>query len=269
MKLGPDTTAVITGAAGGIGRGVARRLAARGCPLALVDRDPEGLRETAAMIASDERAVSIHVVDVADEDALRALPGEVRAAHGGVRLLINNAGVSLAGPFEATSVEDMRWLIGINLWGTMLGCRYFLPLLRERGGWIVNVASDFGLFGFPSKTLYCASKFGVRGFSEALGAELRGSGVGITCVYPGAVDTGLVSNGRAADPRKRELEAAFLARRDIGVDRVARAITRGVERERFRVLIGADTRAIDLAARFFPSLTNRLVGIARRRIPFV
>jgi short-subunit dehydrogenase len=270
MQLGPGRVAVITGAASGIGRALALHLARRGCDLALVDIDCTGLGETAAVIEAAGRRASVHEVDVADEKSMRALPEAVLDQHAAIHLLVNNAGVSLAGPFEWASLEDMRWIHYINFWGVVHGCKFFLPALRrEAEAQIVNISSDFGLIGFPQKTLYCAGKFAVRGFSESLRAELYGTGVGVTCVYPGAVDTAIVRKGRVQDPAKRDIEAEFVRRRSIKMDTATRKIVRAIERDRARVRIGRDTYAIDLMTRLFPVSTNKLVSRIQRRLPFL
>jgi short-subunit dehydrogenase len=265
-----DQVAVITGAASGIGQAVAEQLAQRGCHLALVDINAVGLEETAARASSAGCRVSTYVVDVSNHEQMSALPESVLNTHQRIDILINNAGVSLAGPFERYSIDDLEWILGINLWGTIYGCKYFLPTLRQRGaGIIANIASDFGIVGLPGKTAYCTTKFAIRGFSEALRAELWGTGITVICVYPGAVDTGLIRNSRAADPIKRDIEARFVASRGIPIDRVAKRIIYGIERGQGRVLIGMDTRAIDWMARWFPDLTAFLIGRFHKRLPFM
>ena len=267
MRFGPGTTAVVTGAASGIGRGLALELARRGCALALVDLDADGLAETQRLAAT---RCSIHRVDVADRAAMRALPEAVRAAHGAVQVLLNNAGVSVAAPVAEMALDDLDWLMGVNFWGTVHACKFFLPLLlAQPAARIGTVLSDFALFSLPTKSAYCASKFALRGFSEALRAELADSRVRLTCAYPGPVDTGLVARGRAWDADKQALEARFVAERALPVATVARRICDAVERGRPRVLIGRETHAIDLAMRLMPAATGTLVGRLKRRIRFL
>lgn len=270
MLLGPDRVAIITGAASGIGRALSLHLARKGCDLALVDVNQSGLNETASIVALTGRQASLHLVDVSNMSQMQSLPETVLRSHSAIHLLVNNAGVSLASPFESGSLEDMHWIVGINLWGVIYGCKFFLPYLRrEAAAHIVNISSDFGLIGFPTKTLYCTSKFGIRGFSEALRAELYGSSVGLTCVYPGAVNTELIRNGRTWDTKKRESEARFVASRSMSIDKVADKIVKAIERKRARVLIGSDSYAIDMMARLFPVLTNNLVSRLQQRLPFL
>ena len=259
--------AVVTGAAGGIGRGLAGGLIDRSCRVALVDVDARKLGETARDLRAKGGVVSEHEVDVADRCAMAELPQEVVDTHGAVHLLFNNAGVSAASPFERSDLDDFEWVMGVNFWGVVYGCRYFLPHLSD-GGHIVNILSDFALLGFPTKTAYCASKFGVRGFGEALQSELHGQQISVTNVYPGPVDTGLIRSGRHWDPRKQEEEARFVASRALSLPRVVRRILAAVERDRARVRIGKETLAIDLMKRFFPSLTDSLLSRFRHRVPF-
>lgn len=270
MRVLKDRVAVVTGAASGIGLAVAEHLAGQGCHLALVDNQDEGLRRAAERLSMIGRRVSAHCVDVSDKVQIQALPMEVLAHHRQAHILVNNAGVSLAGPFETYTLDDLEWIMGVNLWGVVYGCSVFLPYLRQREeGHIVNVSSDFGLLGFPTKSAYCTTKFAIRGFSEALRAELHGSQIGVTCVYPGAVDTELIRSARTRDPAKRDLEARFVADRGMPVNVVARRIVRAIERNQGRVLIGSDTYLIDSLTRLFPGLVNELVARFYQRLPFV
>lgn len=264
MRMGAGSVAVVTGAASGIGHAVAVALAARGVTVACVDRDADAL----AAAQLPPRATA-HVADVADAGAMHALARDVVARHRNVNLLVNNAGVSVAGAFERVPLDDLRWIMAVNFWGVVHGCDAFLPHLRRAPtGWIVNVASDFALVGCPTKTGYCASKFAVRGFSDALRAELHGSTVGLTVAYPGATDTAIVRRGRVVDAEAQAQEAQLLARGRPSAN-VAAAIVRAVERGRGRVLIGGETRLIDLATRLAPAWTNAIVARIRDRIPFL
>jgi NAD(P)-dependent dehydrogenase (short-subunit alcohol dehydrogenase family) len=270
MHIDSNTVAVVTGAAHGIGRALAVGLAQRRARLALVDVDEEGMLETRTLAGQWTGHVTVHAASVADRHAMEALPREVVHAHGAVHLLVNNAGVSLAAPLEELALEDFDWLMGIDFWGVVHGCKFFLPHLRRAGrAHILNVLSDFALLGLPTKSAYCAAKFAARGFSDALRAELHGSGIGVTAAYPGPVDTDLVRLGRTWDADKRELEVEFVRRRGLPVARVARRMLRAVERNRPRVRIGLETYAIDWARRLLPELTTSLVARARGRVPFL
>jgi short-subunit dehydrogenase len=234
----------------------------------LIDARGDRLESAQTALASAAPAVSVHAVDVCDEDAVGRAAAEVRRAHGGASLLVNSAGVSLAGPFAETDQDSFDWVIRVNFGGTVRCCRVFLPQLLEAGrGHIVTICSCFGWIGFPGKSGYCASKFAVRGFTEALRGELRLTGVRVTVVYPGPVDTNLVRDGRATNEEARRREVEFLGRRGLPADRVARRVIRAVERNAPRVVVGLDYRAIDLLVRVAPSWSLSLIGRFAQRLP--
>ena len=160
--------AAVTGAASGIGRALALELAARGCDLALADRDEAGLQAVAAEIAkTHSRKITVHRVDVAEPSEIEAFAEGASAAHPGLNIVVNNAGVALLGQFNEIDQAQMEWLININFWGVVHSTRAFLPqLARQREAHIVNLSSIFGIIAPPGQTAYAASKFAVRGFSE-------------------------------------------------------------------------------------------------------
>lgn len=248
-------TAVVTGAASGIGRAIAVSLASRGCNLALADVDEVGMEETAKLV-NDVR-VSRHRLDVADRIAVAQFPDAVAAEHRGVDVLVNNAGVAVGGTFEQVSDEDFEWLFEINFWGVVRMTRAFLPLLREsEEARVVNISSVYGIVAPPEQTAYSASKFAVRGFSEALRHELEGSGIGVSVVHPGGVATSIVKNARVpAGVTEDEI-----ARRHERYQKLLRlppeiageTIVRGIERRQSRILIGSDAKVLSIIARLFP-----------------
>jgi short-subunit dehydrogenase len=256
MKL-EGRTAVITGAAGGIGRAIAVSLARRNCDLALADIDETGMTETAVFARDYGVFVSQHRVDVADRAAVAGFPDLVAAEHGGVDILVNNAGVAVGGTFEQVSDEDFDWLFEINFWGVVRMTRAFLPLLRASGdARVVNLSSVYGLIAPPEQVAYAASKFAVRGFSESLRHELEGSGVGVTVVHPGGVNTSIaekarvpagVSEEEVARRRKRYRKLLTMPPEIAG-----EAIVRGIERRQSRVLVGTDAKVLSLIARLLP-----------------
>jgi NADP-dependent 3-hydroxy acid dehydrogenase YdfG len=266
------TTAVITGAASGMGRAVAQRLAAQGCPVAIVDHDEDGLDQTAASIGGP---VLHRRLDVRDRQGQLAWAADVREwAPAPIGLVLNNAGVTVVqGALEA-SPEDDEWVLDVNLGGVVHGVRAFLPVLAEQGsGTIANVSSVFGLVGFPHQTAYCASKFAVRGFTEALRQELRGTGVRAATVHPGGVKTNIVANARYhADMHGRRDQATavreFAALARTTPERAAEIICDGVEAGRARILVGPDAVFFDLLARAAPTryydVIERLEGLVRR-----
>lgn len=267
MRALRGKTAVVTGAASGIGRALAGVLAQRGCALVLADVDAAGLEETATRARAAGVAVSCHVVDVADWDRMLAFAADVQREFGGVDLLVNNAGVSVTGTLEEQSIEDLRWIVGVNFWGVVHGCKAFLPLLRARPeAHIVNVSSLFGIIGLPTQSSYCATKFAVRGFSEALWAELADSGIGVTVVHPGGVKTNIVQASRTADAALKQATIARFDRHAVAPERAAERIVRGVERGEMRVRVCRETYVADWAKRLFPVAVHRLVRRGYRRM---
>ena len=266
MRRFEGRVAVVTGAASGIGRATSVLLARRGCDLALVDIDASGLAETAKRVRAAGRKVSLHRVDVADRDAMSALPDQVIGEHGHVHILVNNAGVSVGSTLEEHDLDDFAWLVGINLWGVVYGCKFFLPhLLREDEGHIVNISSMFGFVGFPGQSSYCATKFAVRGLSESLFAELSGTGVGVTSVHPGAIRTNIMAAARAIDEEVRARFLEIFERRGMPPERAAERIVRGIERRRLRVIIAREAWLTDWLKRLMPVGTHRLIAWGYRR----
>jgi NAD(P)-dependent dehydrogenase (short-subunit alcohol dehydrogenase family) len=262
-------TAVVTGAAGGIGRAIAVSLARRGCHLALADVNDAGLAETRAPAAQPGVRVSHHHLDVADRAAVGAFPEIVRAIHPGIDLLINNAGVALGGTFEQVSEEDFEWLFEINFWGVVRLTRAFLPLLKASDdARIVNLSSIYGVIAPPRQTAYSASKFAVRGFSTALRYELAGTPVGVTVVHPGGVATAIAKNARVAKAVSAEEEALGREQFDrllrLPPETAGEIIVRGIERCRARVLVGSDAKVISLIERAVPVSYGPLLEWMRR-----
>lgn len=250
-------TALVTGGAGGIGRAIALSLAQRGCHLALADIDDAGMAETAALAAPHGVQISCHTLDVADAAAVCALPAAVQSAHGRVDLLVNNAGVALNGTFAQICEEDFAWLFAINFHGLVRMTRAFLPLLKASDdARLVNLSSVFGLIAPPGQTAYAASKFAVRGFSEALRQELHGSSVGVTVVHPGGIATNIAKHARQSHAVSAEERAQALARLDnvlkLPPAVAGETIVKGVERRRDRVLVGTDAKLIALLVQLAP-----------------
>ena len=252
-----NRTAVITGAGGGIGRAIAISLARRGCNLALADIDEAGLKETAQLARAHKVRVSEHRVDVADRNDVAQFPAVVGAEHAGVDLLVNNAGVAVGGTFEQVSDEDFEWLFEINFWGVVRMTRAFLPQLRTSDdARVVNISSVYGLIAPPEQVPYAASKFAVRGFSEALRHELEGSNVGVTVVHPGGVNTMIAEKARVpAGVSEEEMErrrAQYRKLLRLPPEVAGEVIVDGIERRRSRILVGSDAKFISLIARLLP-----------------
>ncbi len=252
-------TAVVTGAAGGIGRAIASSLTRRGCNVALADIDDGPLAQVAAEIGAADVHISRHRLDVADRDAVAAFPARVISEHGGVDVLVNNAGVALGGTFLEIAERDFEWLFGINFWGVVRMTRAFLPHLQKSDdAWLVNLSSLFGLIAPPGQTAYAASKFAVRGFSEALRRELEQAQprIGVTVVHPGGVATSIAKSARLPD----NLSAEETTKRRKYFDShltmppavAGEIIIRGVERRKARVLVGSDAKFVALVERLMP-----------------
>jgi NAD(P)-dependent dehydrogenase (short-subunit alcohol dehydrogenase family) len=274
MKSFHGKVAAITGAGSGIGRALAQALAAQGCHLALSDINQAGLAETAGLLAGAAVKVTTTTLDVADREAVRHWASQAAADHGRVNLIFNNAGVSLAATIEGASDADLEWIVGINFWGVMHGTRAFLPHLRASGdGHVVNISSLFGLLAMAGSGAYNATKFAVRGMTEALRQELDLSGapVSATSVHPGGIRTNISRGGRIsasvkdigmdADPDSRKFERYLVT----PPERAAEVILKAVRRNQRRVLIGRDARFFDLAVRLFPSGYQRLTELITRR----
>jgi NAD(P)-dependent dehydrogenase (short-subunit alcohol dehydrogenase family) len=256
MRL-ENRTAVVTGAASGIGRAIAVSLARRGCHLALADIDESGLSGTVDLIASNRIRISRHKLDVANREAVAAFPQTVKAAHPGVDVLVNNAGVALGGYFQDVSEDNFEWLFNINFWGVVRMTRAFMPLLQASDdARLVNISSLYGLIAPPGQTAYSASKFAVRGFSEALRRELRGSKVGITVVHPGGVATSIANNARSPAKATPEEVAAAKAYTNkmlrMPPAQAGEIIVNGIERRKPRVLVGSDAKFMSIIERLMP-----------------
>jgi len=253
---------LVTGAASGIGKALARELTAGGCDVAIADRDTAGLKALAEELeVLTPRKVSVHGLDVADRGQMEALAKEVVSAHPTLNILINNAGVALFGQFQEIELADMEWLMNINFWGVVYGTRYLLPhLARQREAHIVNLSSIFGIIAPPGQTAYSAAKFAVRGFSEALRHELdmlRGP-LRLSVVHPGGVATSIARNSRAGalvrDNRgQAEMIEGFERLVETTPQAAARRIIKGIERNEPRILIGGDARRADLVQRLLPA----------------
>lgn len=263
--------AVVTGAASGIGRALAVDLAKRGAQLALADVNSAGLEETRALLS--ETVARTYNVDVSKAAAVEGFAHRVQQDFGRASLLVNNAGVALLGTFAEVSLEDMEWLVQINLWGVVYGCKFFLPLLqREPDAHIVNVSSIFGLIGPPGQTAYAASKFAVRGFSESLREELRATtSIKVTSVHPAGIATPIAHSARAGrgitSAARQEAEEYFKKVAVITPEEASRVIIKGILGNKNRVLIGSDAYRMDRIQRLFPARASAMFAgwLAKRK----
>ena len=272
MKEFKNKVAAITGAGSGMGRALALELATRGCAVAIADVGQDALNETEAMLRQSSVKVSSHLIDVADRVAVERFAADVVRIHGKVNLIFNNAGVSVSNTVERLSYDDFEWLMNINFWGVVHGTKAFLPYLRQADeAHIVNTSSIFGVVAFASQSAYNASKFAVRGFTEALRQELADTHIGVSCVQPGGVKTNIVKTSRyyAADNEaatKEEVTTRFEQMAALTPREAARQILRGVERNRGRVLVGRDAQLLAWIQRLFPERYQQLLGTITNRI---
>ncbi len=259
--------ALVTGAASGIGRALALDLAARGCHLALVDKNEAGLQAVAADARRHVAEVSAHTVDLARTETLSALVADVMSVHERLTLLVNNAGAGLEGTFEEVTLEEFEWLMNINFRAVVTLTKTCLPyLLNEKNGaneaHLVNVSSIFGIVAPPGNVAYSASKFAVRGFTEALRHELAGR-VGVTVVHPGGVKTNIALGARIAAAADQEAARQGMQRFAENVkttpEAAAGAVLDAVRRRRGRVLVGADAHLIEAVQRAAPVAYWRLL----------
>ncbi|MEH6589618.1 MAG: SDR family oxidoreductase [Halioglobus sp.] len=263
MKQISGRVAVVTGAGSGIGRAVSLELVDRGAEVALVDMDASRLSEVKATIESLGGKASMHVVDVSSREQMAALPGQVVAAHGGVHILVNNAGVSVNNTFEEQSVDDLEWITGINYWGVMYGCKFFLPYLQQADeAHIVNVSSSAGFTGMKGQSSYSATKFAVRGLSECLYVELANSSVGVTCVHPGAVATNILEAARMEPTHKEKMLKHF--HRAMPPENAARLIVKAIDKNRFKLIFCVDSRILGFMKRVAPIGTLKLFRLFNR-----
>jgi NADP-dependent 3-hydroxy acid dehydrogenase YdfG len=264
-------TVMISGAASGIGRSLARRLSTAGSPVAISDIDERGLKETEASLPGE---VLSRVLDVADADAQHAFSAAVRDwMPRPLGAVFNNAGVAVSSSVADAVPEDDEWLWGINFHGVVNGTRAFLPILLEQDdGVIVNTSSVFGLVGMPYQSAYCAAKFGVRGFTDSLRQELRGTGVHAVNVHPGGITTNIARNarirkdpegrGRTHEQMAREFEALTMT----SPDKAAEIIHTGVERGKARILVGPDAYVFDALARITPTHYYDIMSVLESRV---
>lgn len=264
-------TALVTGAASGIGLETALAFARRGADLVICDLDDGGLTAAAGQLEGLGSSVIARRVDVADEGEMRAFADEVHGHVEAVDILMNNAGVAIGGPFLSTSLEDWNWIVGINTMGVVHGCHLFIPNMVKRGlgGHVINVSSAAGYSANSMLAAYNATKFSVLGLSEALWEELRPHDIGVTAVCPGLIDTPITRNARLVGemdkPEKREEMVGGYQRRGYTPERVARNILKAVERNRLVAPISPEAWALYYMKRFTPWLLRRLGLLMAKR----
>ena len=273
MKTLRDKVVVITGAGSGIGRALAIQAAEAGAMLALSDWDAEGLAETVDLVKQIGAEVRSDVVDVSDREAMATWAAAVAEQFGQVNVVVNNAGVTVTGDFEEMTYEDFDWIVGVNFMGVVHGTKEFLPHLIASGdGAIINLSSLFGLISMPGQSAYNATKYAVRGFTEALREEMliNRHPVTVTCIHPGGIKTGIARNGRkTAGQDARAIDRLFdekLAR--MPADRAARIILDAALAGKARQLVGLDAHLVHHFAKFTGARYQDVVArVAGRVIP--
>ncbi len=286
MKTLQGKVIVITGAASGIGQTLALALAAKNANLLLADLNEAGLQTTAELAraagagaggagssgSAKGTQVLTHVTDTGSEAAIFALADFCKAHFGAADVVVNNAGVSLVSSVEQLKTDDAQWLMNINFWGVVHGCRAFLPQLKTRPeSLLVNVSSIFAMVSIPTQSMYNASKAAVRGFSDALRQELRDGPVQVLCVHPGGIQTNIANNARMSDLSLIELTVPqlkqnFLQNAHTTPVEAAQAIVKAIEGGKTRLMIGADAKIMDGLYRLWPAKASGwLTQLSRRQ----
>ena len=277
MKTFKNKVAAITGAASGMGRTLAVELARRGCHLSLSDVNEAGLSETAQMARRHGVKVTTTRLDVANREAVFAWADQTATDHGQVNLIFNNAGVSLTVNLDVVKQSDFDWIMGINFWGVVYGTQAFLPHLKKSGdGHVINTSSLFGLMAVPTQGTYNATKFAVRGYTEALRMELElaGEPVSATCVHPGGIATNIAKAGKFDDSMERVAGVSIDKQRKMAdkmistttAESAALQILKAVENNERRVLVGPDARILDKLVRLMGSAYQVLIVRRLRRM---
>ncbi len=271
MKTLANKVVVITGAGSGIGRALACEAASSGATLALADWNEAGVRETLELARAQKGFA--RKIDVRSDEEVAALAQQVERDLGGAHVVVNNAGVAISDMVGSMKRSDFEWLFQINFWGVVRGTESFLPqLLQKDDAHLVNISSIFGIVAIPSQSAYNASKFAVRGFTEALRQELHGGPVHVTCVHPGGVRTNIARNGRAVKNSLGEATTTEALAKDfdriakVTPEAAARTIWTGVLRNAPRVLVGMDAKLLDLMQRLLPTGYTTLVRLGQKRL---
>jgi len=269
MHAWNNKVVVITGAGSGIGQAVALHVAELGCHIALVDINEKGLVETQEKLTRFSGCYSSHVVDVTNKDQMQALPEAVIKNHGCVDVLFNNAGITINKTFNTHTLEDWEQVVGINLWGVIYGCKFFMPYLeKQTEAFIINTSSLAGFLGMPNQTSYCVTKAAVKALSEALYAECKGNNIHVISVHPGAINTKIFdfaiehSDDQEASKKMFDKVKRFAMQPNVAAEKIIRATVK----KRQRIVIGVDAHIVEIIKRLMPVAVHKLFvwGFNRR-----
>lgn len=266
MGLFKGKIAVITGAASGIGRELALQMSREGAAIIAADYDKKNLDETEKLVKSSGGTAFGFKVDISDSKQVNKFAADVKKKHGSIDMLINNAGVTLFGKFDELKMADFEWIMNINLWGAIYTTKAFLPELKDKqGAYLVNVASIFGVIGTGNQSAYCATKFGLRGFTEALQDELHAFPVKVISVLPGGIKTNIAKNARVIKDGSVLKDTAKLEKRLAKISKTTAAeaasqIIEGMRKNKARIRIGSDARFLDRLQRLVPVKYNRVLA---------
>ena len=273
MKTFKDKVAVITGAGSGMGRYLAVLLAKDGADVCVCDVNEETLNETVEMLRQYNVSVSSHLLDVADKDSIEALPQKVIDQHGKVDLVFNNAGVTTGSHFKDMDEDNWDWVMGINFDGVINSTRAFIPhMINNTEAAIVNTSSIFGMVAVPGQTVYHATKFAVRGFTESLALEMKETNpnLQIHCVHPGHIGTNIAATARMNEedfnrdegtrdsiftrnaPKTQKEMGDLFREGGMHPSKAAEIILNGVKKNKSRIFIGLDAKLLDMSQRWFP-----------------
>ncbi len=259
---------LITGAGSGIGQALARLLASQGAKLILTDINTDNL-ETTSKELGDAILIS-KTANASSKGDWQSLMSDINSGPGYLDVLVNNAGMSSFGFFHETSEQLFDKVMDVNLNGVVIGCREMLPLLeKSERGLIVNVASIFGLITMPMMAPYHASKFAVRGFSEALKQDLifGKKNIDVICVMPGGIKTNIANFAETDNDKPNDFANHFQTMARTSPEKAAAVIEKGMRKKTFRVLIGADAKLVDVLYRLLPTnyykVSNLLMGVKK------
>jgi len=257
-----NKTIVVTGAGGGLGRQLVLQLLDRGASVAAVDISRAALEETKTKAGKISSRVSLHVADITDRERVCCLPGEVKAYHGHIDGLINNAGIIQ--PFTTLNElgnDVVERILNINFYGMMNMTKTFIPYLAEREeAQIGNVSSMGGFLAVPGQAVYGASKAAVKIATEGLRMELSRTGIGVSLILPGGIETDIKKNSGLEEDAEPEDEKKSAGLKLTTPEDAARIILTGMEKNRAKILIGKDAKVMDFLYRVMPDTAGKMIG---------